>query len=428
MTYNVMDPLLMEIYGIKNLEFIKFYDLTLNDDDKQIVVPALLISYDNGKMLNLDIKDKYFDIYVNKVIEVYQMEKGKVLHDTPFGKVHIMVDDNTKRILENGNLLNKKKITSFYNDKDHYDHSLTFESDEIKSIIDIIRYEIKSFGEFANLNISLSDNIRGYRTNYVLEAKINNLFTYLLIHYEKLDDNNYQISIGNLGGANNNFIINISFHDDYIDITCLYKDLLFNDMFNINQENASFIRRIVRNNELLKMETGLLEKVNPEELNIINLDGDIENVTWYRLPWSSYYGYSENVEIIHDNDIMASEHIIYVDINNDNFCKRDYYIKQVYRDSTVSKVGLRLTLDELRKITYGFKNGAYYIIETGFKNARGDGVYQEKFNGKYYYHIVKAKKLREIKKENLRSISKSIINDKEDLLSDIKLKTLGGNL
>jgi len=419
MTYNVMDPVLIDIYSIKDLNFVKFYDLTLSEANKQIIVPSLLISYGNGKYLNMSVKEKYFDVYVKKVIEVYKEEKENG---------EISADARSKIILENGQLTNEQKVTSFYNNKDSYDNSLIFQSDEIKSIMDIIRYEIKSFGEFANLNMTLSDNFRGYRTNYVMEASINGIFTYLLVQYDKVDDNHYQVSIGNLGGANNNFFIDISFTDDSIDIVCVYKNILFNDNFNINEKKASYIRRIVKDDKPIKFEAGNLEKVTPEETNIINLDYDCEDFSWYQLPWSSYFGHKETREVLSGETVISSKHTIYLDINDDNFYKRDFYTKNVYSDSTASKIGITVILAELRKRTFGFKSGDCFVIETGFKKASGDGEYQEKFADKYYYHVVKADKISEIQRDKLFKVDKAIVNESVDLLSDVKLKMIGGRL
>ena len=231
MIYNYMDSELIKIYEIKNMELIKFYDLTLSNNNKQIIVPGLLIFYDKGKFLNLSIKDKYFEVYVNKVIEVYKEEKDKIVDDNSFFYHKLNVDLYSQKILDNCDILKKNKITEFYQEMDSFGSSLPFECDEIKNILDIIYYEIKSFGKFSNLTIDLTNNINGYRTNYSLECKINDIFTYLLIHYDRIDDNNYLVSIGNLGRINKTLNIHISFKDDQINITSKFNDILFDDIF-----------------------------------------------------------------------------------------------------------------------------------------------------------------------------------------------------
>ena len=108
MKYYGMDPSLVQIYNIRNLESVKVWDLVQNEIGKRVIVPAILIIYDGGKQLNLCAKDKYFDIYVKKVVEVYKDEKDNILEDNltdPFRlKSRIDIDDNTKKIFESGNL------------------------------------------------------------------------------------------------------------------------------------------------------------------------------------------------------------------------------------------------------------------------------------------------------------------------------------
>lgn len=430
MIYNVMTPELIEINSIKNIEYIKFYDLTTNDKDKIILLPALLISYDNGKTINLCIKDKYFKEFVYKVIEVYNNEKDKPIEtesSSPLLKTrNIQVDQRSKVILDNANIDTKESITSFYKDKDRFDNSLVYEQDEIKSIIDITRFAIMDFAKFANINVELSDNIKGYRTNYIIEGKINDLFVYLLVHYNKVDDNQYIISIGNMGGANKPLIISISFTDNSIRINSKYQNITITNEYNVLNQKGTYLKEIFRDGEIINFDTGDMEQVQDFEYRNLLYFDDETNRIWYKLPWGAYLGeYSYKEKIDTDSDIYHSL-VSYIDINDDNFTKREIYTKKLERRSTNSRKSINLTLDEFRKITFGYEQKPYYIIETHFKNARGDGEYQQKYNGKYFYHITKVNDLSEITKDNLKSVRREIINDQADLLSDEKLKKIGG--
>ena len=79
MKIDVMDQLLIDIYNIRNLEYVNFWDLHGTSDSKILVIPAIMINYDGGKTLNLCAKDKYFDTFVRKVVEVYNDEKNILL-------------------------------------------------------------------------------------------------------------------------------------------------------------------------------------------------------------------------------------------------------------------------------------------------------------------------------------------------------------
>ena len=430
MIYNVMDPELIEINGIKNIEYIKFYDLTTNDKDKIMLLPALIITYDNGKTINLCIKDKYFMEFVYKVIDVYHSEKGQTIEtggSNPLLKAKkIELDPRTEVILENANLDTKESITDFYKDKDGFDNSLMYEQDEIKSIIDITRFAIMDFAKLANINVELSDNIKGYRTNYIIEGKINDLFVYLLVHYDKVDDNNYIISIGNMGGANKPLIIEISFTDNSVYINSKYQDITITNEYNVLNQKGTYLKEVFRNGDMINFDTGNLEQVEDFEYsNLLYFDDDTNRI-WFRLPWGAYLGelaYTQEIDT--DSEIYHSL-VSYIDINETDFTKREVYTKKLERRNTNSRKSINLTLDEFRKITFGYEQKPYYIIETHFKDARGDGEYQQKYSGKHFYHITKVKDLSEITKDKLRSVKREIINDRADLLSDEKLKKIGG--
>lgn len=430
MIYNFMDPELIEINGIKNLEFVKFYDLTTNDKDKIMLLPSLMVTYDNGKTINLCSKDKYFKEFVYKVIEVYNVEKNDVVvteRPNPLIKEKTMeVDPRTKVILENANLDTRESITDFYKDKDGFDNSLMYEQDEIKSIIDITRFAIMDFAKFANINVELSDNFKGYRTNYIIEGKINDLFVYLLLHYDKVDDNHYVISIGNMGGANKPLVIEISFTDNSIYVNSKYQNVTLSNEFLVRNQQGFYIKEIFRDKDMVSFDAGDLKPVEEfEHSNLLCFDDNTER-KWFNLPWGAYLGelaYTEDID--KDSNIYHSL-VSYIDINEGDFTKREFYTRKLERQNTNQIQSVSLTLDEFRKITFGYEQKPYYIIETHFKDARGDGEYQLKYNGKHFYHIVKAKDLSEIKKEKLRSVKKEIINDRADLLSDEKLKKIGG--
>ena len=253
MTYDIQDPRLQEINGIKELEYIKFHDLVITGDvdeeNKQIVIPELLISYNNGKNLSYNSKDEFFEEFVHKVLEVYKEEKGKILDDSTFMPQTLKIEDQrTQNFLDKADIVNKNEITEIYEDMDSYEDSLMFESHEFRTVMDIIRFVIKSFGEFSKVNIELSDNVRGMRTNYFVDATVNDKHVSFSILYYKLDDNTYDVSIGNIGGLGKELNIRIALHDDNISITSVYIDgkesFLFDYSITVDNDKALFIKRV----------------------------------------------------------------------------------------------------------------------------------------------------------------------------------------
>ena len=451
MKFNRPDPqALIDINRIQNLEYVKLYDLndvnTARDqrtkrlpesNNNKILIPALMVTYDNGKNMCMDAHDEYFMDFLFKVLEVYREEQNSEVESEDTSPLlldrKIIIDERTKKIFESGDLTNKKFITGFYDKVDSFDNREIYEVDEVKSVMDVTRFAIADFGQFANLNIVISNKYSGYRTNYVMEATINDTFVYLLVQYTKIDDNHYEISIANIGGINKPLTINIDYEDDSIMVTERYREYTLVNEFKINERNAYRLREIYKYNAITKEdEVQKYEKINLEKAevthpNLVNLDYE-EKIpyTWYKLPWDAYIGYAGSEEEIDKDTRIFANHITYLDINDDNFYKRDYYSKTLKRNTTHSRLSMVATLDALRKITYGYARAPYYIIGTSFMNARGDGEYQRRYNGKHYYHIVKAKKLEEIKKENLVGVKRQLINEKADFLNDDKMRQMGG--
>ena len=147
MTYDIQDPRLQEINGIKELEYIKFHDLVITGDvdeeNKQIVIPELLISYNNGKNLSYNSKDEFFEEFVHKVLEVYKEEKGKILDDSTFMPQTLKIEDQrTQNFLDKADIVNKNEITEIYEDMD--DYNSIEDDDEGEDIHDTTNEETKA--------------------------------------------------------------------------------------------------------------------------------------------------------------------------------------------------------------------------------------------------------------------------------------------
>jgi hypothetical protein len=427
-----MESELVRINKIKNLQYVSFYDLSVPRKDgnitRNVLAPALMVKAD-GDTYNYSIADKYFVHYVHKVISVYRKEKKKVYLE---GAVPSLIPDgiefhdaNSKKILEDARFLEGKEITGFYEDKDSYENSLLFQIDEVKSIMDIIRYVINDFSNFVDIKIKLSDKYAGYRNNYKIESEVNGLFTYLLVRYNKISDNDYQVTISNLNGACRPYVVDIQFLDNRINIVGKYQRLTIGSEFRVDETGGSYLKYSYSDGKQIFYDTGDLEEVDVPNKNLVNLDHDNE-LTWYKLPWDAYLGRTVLVDELDVTTKIQTNQIIYLDVIGDNFYKREYYTKKLTRDKTNTQNRIMLTVDALRKVTFGFKlNDDNYLIETSFKNALGDGEYQEKYINRFFYHLAKANDVNGIKKENLIPITKDIISDKNDLLREEKVKRIG---
>ncbi len=431
MNYNVMSKELIDINKIKNLEYISFYDFTVprkdSNDGRRVIAPALMVKAD-GKTFNYSVMDKCFVQYVHKVISVYNKESKMDLDDEAVPTLmteRIVIDDKSKAILEKASFLEGKEITGFYDGKDGYDDTLIFQIDEIKSIMDIIRYVITDFSKSSDINIKLSSNYSGYHDYYCIDSEIDGIYTNLSIYYEKLNENEYRVSIGNLGEPCRPYVVDIHFMDNRISIVGKYKDTVIANEFKIDENGATHLNYAYRDGKQIAYEVVDLEEVDFNHKNLINLDRDNE-FTWYKLPWNAYIGRNSSVNEVDPTTQVHTNQVMYLDMIDDNFYKREFYTKKLLREKTATQSRFILTVDELRKITFGFKlDDDNYLVETSFKKALGDGEYQEKYNNRYFYHLAHTQSLEGITREDLIPITKDIIEDRNDLLREEKVKRIG---
>lgn len=424
-----MDDELIKINKIKNIEYISFYDYTIpnvkDGNGRAIIAPALMIKA-NGEFINYSIVDKYFRHFVHKVISVYHKEQKEIDDDAlPVLVDKITIDDRSRSVLEKASFLERNEITGFYQDKDSYENSLIFQTDEMKSIMDIISYAIQEFSKFANIDIKLSDNYSGYRNNYVINAEKNGAFTNIIINYAKTTDNIYHISIGNIGDVCQPYVIDIGFLNDQIRIEGKYKDFVLSSEFLLDETGGKYIYKVTRSGKIIAYDVNDLECCEQPYNNLVNLDYENRDLTWYKLPWLAFVGTKVMTSEIDENTNISTSQIIYLDIIKDNFYKREFYTKKLSRGRVNRQKPIRLVVDSLRKITFGFKNDDYYLIETNFYNGFGDGDYLVEYNNRYFYHLFRGKGLKDIKKDELIPVTKDVISTRDDLNIDEKVKRIG---
>ena len=416
---NNQDDLLLEINLIKNIESIKIYDLTsyISNDTRTILLPAMIVSYDGGKYLNLSARDKYFDVFIKKVQSVYNEEKDRFTIDkklNPFSTSSIDIDENTKRILESGNL----SITSNYDEKKSYEYSLLYEIDELQTLIPIIKYHVKELFDKTNLKINFkSDEISGYKRYYTINAIVDGIEDKLIIELHKNLDNSYYVSIRSYNKKFPRVEEHINITPDLIMVNTHISESNI-----IYEKEYEFVNRPKITHRLFKGEMLLdyakenIEPTSNEFNNLVNLDNDF-NGTWYRLPWNAYYGIEEKMETVAEDAKVVSRDSKYLCINGDSFIIHDDYNKKYFKEKKARVITNSMELDRIKRVIRGKKlYDDIYLIE----------IY---YDDKYYYELINATTLKEIAKEKMVYLSKD--NDviySGDLYdsNNIKKLVLGG--
>lgn len=398
MQVQTMDPLLIEIYNIRNLESIKLYDMVIGDSNNTLIVPALLVYYD-GKSLNLCAKDNFFTVFAKKVAQVYQDEKDLVMEDGLTDPFHLSsgidIDEHSKSILTSGKLENIHEMYKFYDGKDFYDGSLLFQKDEVNLILPIIKYHIQKFLSITEKSVSFDDKFDGYRDNYTLTGTINGVSTTFPFVYDKISDNYYVVKVGNILGNNAPIKITVEFKKDRIEV------VVSADKYDITGEFSYVI-----NNGVIKEITDIkhsgltihytntdLDECEAKLSNIVNFD-QTSNLRWFSLPWQASYGIDTGIVDLNESEKIVEIKSMYLGIVGKSFIKKEFVSKSYHR-SSVNAFKQTTSLDEIVKGTIGIclsKDGTY-LIETAFQDTLGSsGYYNDNLENKYFYHVTKSSK------------------------------------
>ena len=237
MMIRTMDPMLIRIYQIKDIEEISYQDLVPSSNEGKInVLPSLYVTYDGGKYLSLCSQDKYFDVFVRKVFQVYNLEKDRVIVDPdfdPFGsRTKLRIDDRTKAILESGNLTRINEIYCFYDQKKSYENSLVFQNDKLKLLLPVIKYHLKQLFDCTDRVITMEETlINGYRNNYGIMYKLDGVIDTLLINFINNSDNEYFLNIRSKDKRFKPIEMRIKFNKTSIDVDTYFKDYDLNALF-----------------------------------------------------------------------------------------------------------------------------------------------------------------------------------------------------
>ncbi len=416
MIFNKMDDTLMKIYEIKDIEEINFTDLTPANitESKLVVVPCIYVRYDGGKFLNLCINDKYFDVYIKRIIEVYNEEKDKVIQDdefNPFGQKTIKIDEKSKRLLESDILTKINEIYKLYENKKSYDNNLLVQKDEFELLLPLIIYHLKKLLDYTDLNITFNDDIvvNGYRNNYTINCKIDGIDEILYIRFNKKSEFEYSFEIRSSSrkfkpirfeyGMYDNFISSMIYMDDY--------NISASDIYKILDNKILHEETIYKDHQRLVHKDGYLPECENNRSDITDIDNSDE-MKWFSLPWNALYGINNNIEEVSDTESFLSKHNKYVSFYKDNFMIREYAGKVYRRNKTFNANEYSIGLDEVSKKISGTKlydNESIYLISTYFQEVESkSGYYDTYLNRKYYYHLIDKKD--KFTPMNLVSVSK----------------------
>ena len=149
--YRYIDDDELEIKQLDNIKLIHFYNLVNvnNNIDNLSNIVALAVYYGENKQLNYCSMDKHFTLLVNKVFEVY---------DTCNYKNKIIIDKNTRDILERGQLDAEDELLALYKDKDGQDLPYIYTNNFRHYIIDsMVKYYLEQIATLKGSKIQFNE-------------------------------------------------------------------------------------------------------------------------------------------------------------------------------------------------------------------------------------------------------------------------------
>ena len=425
-----MDKRLLEINQIKDIISIDYKDMYYGgNQEKRHIMPGFLVFYGNLKSMYLTIDDPYFEEFVRRIRSVYLEEKDYI-QDGVLKNKKILINSLTESILLNGSLDNISSLYSFYDKKDSYGETLLFESDKLHAFFNIIEYHLrivlKTYAKTLE-DVKLSDGANG---NYYLSGVINNESVLLPLFFEN-DDNSYHIVIGNVLEDSLPLNMDILFMDNKISVRVDDRKHNITDISSYNYENGRVKekRLVIARDELIGKSEDILDKVDNPSSDLAALDNDLEEPTWFLLPWGGYLGFNEKIDYIASNGDITNEEtdkkfsnkrMVYVTREDNSFYIKDFYSKRYICNSKDIASNKDVVLDYLNKKIIGIKNDDGYVVETSFTGPGRTGYYKAYLEDKYYYHMCLEK---DISKFNLIPLSReSGLEDKVDLIRLNKIR------
>ena len=429
------NEILIQINTIKNIESINFSDASiikmskdkpiitneLLENGKELIIPMLTVTYNGMNIITLCSQDEYFNTYVEKVKEVYLKEKDRII--PPFNKT-IEIDDNSKNILLSGIINDNNNSYDFYKDKEGYDKPLILNDKKIKFLLPIIEYVIKENLKLFNKDFKIKNEIKGYSGtgNYVISGYTDGIYDFYPSNIS-INENTYEINIGNIIKNNVPLKIIIRFKDNKIELISIMNKLKYYYYESFNYED-----NIIINTKELDIDNKCVlfnkEKINKNSEEVLsNIDEDNNNVEWYKLPWNANVGIINNIQEIDSNNRKIFNKLIYSYYDKDIFVNKILSSNRFIRDTNSYLENKNLKFDIIEKNIFGIKDNDLIIIETKFNDNGLTGTYKEKYQGKYFYHITNKNEFNEIDKNNLISINKDMdIYTDGDILENDNIK------
>lgn len=219
--FRKMDEIEVEISKIEELKMVHIYEVA--GTDKQgvgIGCTAIAIYYgDNGKM-NINDLDIHFEILANRVVELYSSSPDKM---------SIMMDDDTRAILENG-IVNhyEDELNIFYQADSVECPKISVKSMLSKRLLPIASYLVVNLYKTLGFEVSVTRMRTGWRGRSELCVSDGINERMMFVQSEILDSKRYTINVSEFLEGHVPLFIDVKFEYNCMVISFKTSDGCFN--------------------------------------------------------------------------------------------------------------------------------------------------------------------------------------------------------
>lgn len=398
------------ISDIKNLELIYIYSydsIFKNDTNKYI---GAKVVYNNNKILSLDYKDKFFETFIRKILETYNIEKDSRKIILLGSLTKKLINESSFDVLKKENVTgNQNKGLAMFNSFDRY---LIWFKNILKEAIKVIISYTKNYETF---NIT---SIDGYNHKFFINYNIGSVKKSIPIIISQLDYDTISFRLNIIDKTLNSI-------EGKIENDCGKITIDWTDKNNIEghieytAQNNKAEKRIDSQEEVLYLDN-TLNSITMDDTKIIDF---YYNLCQLNKP-SHILKINESSFVLTDEELISNEKEgklykkigsqIELDKNNisikysikNGFNKYDDQIRVTLDQDTVEIIISKICID----------NKYYLLMEKKFKN---------NFNSSYSYSIIEVNCDLDLTKPfdiiNTKEIKEEII-----FLDDVKKYVLRG--
>lgn len=201
-----MDITEAKISEIKNLNLIYVFttDNILKNKTSEYI--GVKVVYDKDKILNLDYKDKHFELFLKKILSRYNKEKNK--------RDIVLLGDLTKKLVQDSFFAIVEENKEF---TQPYGILVNVKKNQIKGfekyLSRVLKIILKAVKNYEYINI---DSIDGFNYKYVVNYSIGNIKKQIYMLIFVRENGNLDFKISNIEGEIVN--INGSIEDNFLNI------------------------------------------------------------------------------------------------------------------------------------------------------------------------------------------------------------------